>query len=94
MKNARNISLSYTPYYARLDRRWNTDPIVKSFESPYTTFMNNPISFADPSSLTGKNKVSGPIELNEVEFHSEAPGKASSESPLQLLHYWHLLLMD
>jgi hypothetical protein len=26
-------------------RRWNIDPIVKEFESPYATFSNNPIWF-------------------------------------------------
>ncbi|MFO0477362.1 MAG: RHS repeat domain-containing protein [Bacteroidota bacterium] len=34
-------------YDTRLGRRWNTDPIVKPWESPYATFANNPIWFSD-----------------------------------------------
>ena len=44
----------YWEYDSRIGRRWNTDPIVKPFESPYATFRNNPIYFADPSGLDGE----------------------------------------
>lgn len=36
-------------YDSRLGRRWNTEPVVKPFESPYATFANNPIWFRDPN---------------------------------------------
>ena len=39
----------YWEYDSRLGRRWNVDPVVKSHESSYTTFANNPILFVDPS---------------------------------------------
>jgi RHS repeat-associated protein len=35
-------------YDARLGRRWNIDPVVKPFESPYATLANNPIWLTDP----------------------------------------------
>ncbi len=35
-------------YDTRLIRRWNIDPVVKSWESGYAVFANNPISFVDP----------------------------------------------
>lgn len=34
---------------SRLVRRWENDPVVKSWESPYATFGNNPIVFVDPN---------------------------------------------
>jgi len=35
-------------YDSRIGRRWNVDPIVHVWESPYATFSNNPILFLDP----------------------------------------------
>lgn len=44
---------SYTAEYwqcdPRLGRRWNVDPVVKQYESPYACFGNNPIWFVDPT---------------------------------------------
>jgi RHS repeat-associated protein len=37
----------YWEYDSRIGRRWNTDPIVKPWESPYACFANNPIWFSD-----------------------------------------------
>ncbi|KAF5033019.1 hypothetical protein DSECCO2_611110 [anaerobic digester metagenome] len=39
-------------YDARLGRRWNIDPVVKSDRSGYTCFGNNPIIFVDPEGNT------------------------------------------
>jgi hypothetical protein len=36
-------------YDARLGRRWNTDPVVHEWESPYATFNNCPIIMSDPN---------------------------------------------
>ncbi len=44
----------YWEYDARLGRRWNTDPVVKHWESPYATFNNSPIRIADPSGADGE----------------------------------------
>ncbi len=38
-------------YDTRLARRWNRDPVVKDWESSYTTFADNPIWFVDPMGL-------------------------------------------
>jgi hypothetical protein len=43
-------------YDTRLGRRWNTDPVVKLWESPYSTFANNPIFYSD---LKGDDWVEG-----------------------------------
>lgn len=40
-------------YDARLMRRWNVDPVVKDWESPYACFRGNPIYFADYDGLDG-----------------------------------------
>ncbi len=34
-------------YDARIVRRWNVDPVLKDWESPYMAFSGNPIWFAD-----------------------------------------------
>lgn len=41
-------SAEFWEYDGKLGRRWNTDPLEKEWESPYTTFNNNPILFCDP----------------------------------------------
>jgi hypothetical protein len=41
----------YWEYDSRLGRRWNRDPIVKPWESPYAAFSNNPIYYSDISGL-------------------------------------------
>ncbi len=37
----------YWEYDSRLGRRWNVDPVVKPWESPYACFSNNPIVYVD-----------------------------------------------
>ncbi|HTA63731.1 MAG TPA: hypothetical protein VK835_14805, partial [Bacteroidia bacterium] len=45
-------------YDTRLGRRWNTDPVVKEWESPYATFANNPSLMVDPNGAdAGTKKV-------------------------------------
>ena len=44
-----SYTAEYWQYDSRLGRRWNIDPVVKEHESPYATFANNPIWFADPN---------------------------------------------
>jgi len=40
-------SALYWEYDSRLGRRWNIDPVVKSFEAPFVCFSNNPIIYSD-----------------------------------------------
>lgn len=35
--------------YARIGKRWNTDPVVKPWESTYLCFSGNPILVIDPN---------------------------------------------
>ena len=49
-----SYTAEFWQYDSRLGRRWNTDPVVKPWESPYATFRNNPIYYADPSGLNGE----------------------------------------
>lgn len=44
-------------YDSRIVRRWNTDPVVKHYESPYAVFDNNPILIADPLGNVGEPVV-------------------------------------
>jgi hypothetical protein len=42
-----SYTAEYWQYDARLGRRWNVDPVVKQFESPYSCFSSNPIFHLD-----------------------------------------------
>jgi RHS repeat-associated protein len=46
-----SYTTEFRQYDSRLGRRWNIDPVVKHHESPYATFANNPIWFADKDGL-------------------------------------------
>ena len=72
-------SAEYWMYDSRILRRWNIDPIIKEWESPYAAFSNNPIQFSDPLGLTAEGtdppknsqgsvigKVNDPVELPEM----------------------------
>ncbi|MCA6438266.1 MAG: hypothetical protein IM600_15950, partial [Bacteroidetes bacterium] len=45
-------SAEYWMYDSRTLRRWNLDPIIKDWESPYACFAGNPIFYSDPLGLT------------------------------------------
>jgi hypothetical protein len=44
-------------YDTRIGRRWNVDPKLKIWESPYATFSNNPILFVD---INGDSSIALP----------------------------------
>ena len=39
----------YWEYDSRIGRRWNPDPVIKPWESPYAALSNNPIFNIDPN---------------------------------------------
>ena len=49
-----SYTAEFWEYDPRLVRRWNVDPIMKPWESPYAAFNNNPISIIDPKGLDGE----------------------------------------
>ena len=57
-----SYTATYWEYDARTGRRWNVDPILKTWESPYATFGGNPVLNTDPDGADwykdtkGKNK--------------------------------------
>lgn len=40
-------SAEFWVYDGKLGRRWNVDPVIKEYESPYSVFANNPIIIVD-----------------------------------------------
>lgn len=48
------MTAEYWEYDSRLGRRWNRDPIIMPWESPYACFAGNPILYADPRGLSAK----------------------------------------
>lgn len=60
-------------YDTRIGRRWNVDPKLKIWESPYATFSNNPVLFIDingDSSITLANGKTGEIG-NNVSYNED-----------------------
>ncbi len=51
-------SAEYWEYDTRLGKRWNVDPVVKVWESPYATFNDNPILKADTNGEDAKAETS------------------------------------
>ena len=45
--NESSFTAEFWQYDARLGRRWNVDPVVKEYESPYLAFAGNPIWLSD-----------------------------------------------
>jgi hypothetical protein len=78
----KSYSAEFWQYDARLGRRWNVDPVIKPWESPYATFGGNPIwfrdvfgadtSFADNQArtdfMTAYNKVNNTVSQLESEI--------------------------
>jgi hypothetical protein len=68
-------------YNPRLGRRFNIDPMIGSFPwmSPYATFNNNPIYFADPTGLApeGASKKDEPASSDENSLTSTSQTKVS-----------------
>ena len=58
--NGNAYTAEYWEYDSRLIRRWNKDPVVKEWESPYACFEGNPIYYCDPSGLSSKNDPKNP----------------------------------
>ena len=48
-------------YDTRLTRRWNLDPIIKEWESPYSTFAENPILYMDANGLDWYKNEAGAV---------------------------------
>jgi|GEM_PF-4089046 hypothetical protein len=70
--NGNAYTAEYWEYDPRLGKRWNPDPVVKPWESPYATFSDNPIYYADPTGLSGE----GPGGMATSEDAGEASGEA------------------
>ncbi len=48
---ANSYTAMFWEYDPRTGRRWNVDPAIKHYESPYLTFSGNPIWLKDPNGL-------------------------------------------
>ncbi len=69
-------SAEFWEYDTRLGRRWNLDPVDREYESTYSCFYNNPMSFSDidgdePEKRFGFlkrawNSITGKTELNKA----------------------------
>jgi hypothetical protein len=53
------FTAEFWEYDSRVGKRWNIDPLVYEWQSPYACFNNNPIYFADPNGLEGEKVNKG-----------------------------------
>ncbi len=60
-------------YDSRIGRRWNIDPIEYEWQSPYATFNNDPVYYADPKGLEGDNDAGNKDGKKQVKKGAE-PG--------------------
>ena len=51
------FTAEYWEYDARIGRRWNRDPVVLAWQSPYAALDNNPIALSDPSGASTQDPV-------------------------------------
>ena len=69
--NGNSYTAEFWQYDPRLGRRWNIDPVVKPWESPYAAFSDNPILKNDPAGNDPAEVVSGNITPNPYENQKE-----------------------
>ncbi len=72
-----HYTAEFWEYDSRSGRRWNQDPIVKVWESPYACFSNNPIYYSDP---TGAN-AEDPIKTDEAASTDKTADKPAATTP-------------
>jgi hypothetical protein len=68
------FTAEFWEYDSRVGRRWNNDPVVYEWQSPYACFNNNPIYFADPRGLQGEKGGGGTRD-----FAGQAPGSGDKD---------------
>ncbi len=68
-------SAEFWMYDSRLGRRWERDPITYPWQSPYACFNNNPIRYADPKGLKGKDN-------GKKDAGSKGGGELSNETKI------------
>jgi hypothetical protein len=66
-------------YDARIGRRWNVDPVLKEYESPYAAFGNNPIWFADPDGSDTSKYLSSKQTVDAIKIAYEVIKKRLNE---------------
>ncbi|MGQ3085772.1 hypothetical protein [Flavobacterium sp.] len=67
-----SYTAEYWQYDSRLGRRWNVDPVVKPWESPYACFKNNPIWHID---VNGDDAEVAPPDISKERAKDRAQRK-------------------
>lgn len=66
------MTAEFWQYDARIGRRWNVDPVVKEYESPYAAFGNNPIWNVDPDGSDTTKYLSNKQLVDALKIGTEA----------------------
>jgi RHS repeat-associated protein len=73
----------YWEYDSRIGKRWNIDPVLRVWESPYSCFSNNPILQNDPDGdepdkPTSKGTVEGEVRVTkETKYPNTSTGNCN-----------------
>jgi hypothetical protein len=75
-----SYTAEYWQYDARLGRRWNLDPVIKYWESPYACFNNNPIWVNDIKGDDGDKTVTTEKEHTvDLKYNSQDASQTMTE---------------
>jgi hypothetical protein len=73
-------SADFWGYDSRLGRRWERDPLAYPWQSPYATFNDNPIVYADPFGLEG---TGNPLKIEKPKSSRNGCGKGDVKPPIK-----------
>ena len=96
--NGNSYTATFWQYDSRLGRRWNLDPVISPYLSPYEVFINNPILYIDSNGDTPgppkpeKNGTSeGEIQTTQVTEEIPDPLNPGMKQTYTFKEkwYWH-----
>jgi len=73
-----HTSAEFWEYDTRTGRRWNIDPVLATWESPYACFANNPIRYSDVNGDTPGDK-----DKDKATVKNEPAGQVNVVQPQQ-----------
>ncbi len=61
-----SYTAEFWEYDPRIGRRWNRDPVITIWESPYASFHNNPIAFSDVNGDDAGDRAKDHVKKNKI----------------------------
>lgn len=92
-KDGNLYTAEFWEYDGRINRRWNTDPVTKPYESPYSVLGDNPISIIDPNgsdtltfikNITIRKPVTAKSNLDGTPSKTIVPGSTTTTGDINI----------